>query len=223
MSVTWATLAHYHRTTFKHLSRNQIRESVTDLDTEPRKPWGHVGFRRKPYLSRLLPVSLPHTPAPPHRISRCWTLARPGLTHACLHSVSVYRLSRSPRTLSPHSDVQSRAHTRFPTPRLSIPDLPNPPTPRQSRALRANPISSRFRRRRSRGVSHTSEVMWPRSVFCRCRSNRRWTERDTQPNTNFCSAGAWILTNNRTAPDIGGSILHCGHGGQRRIITTWTV
>lgn len=62
MSVTWATLAHYHRTTFKHLSRNQIRESVTDLDTEPRKPWGHVGFRRKPYLSRLLPVSLPHTP-----------------------------------------------------------------------------------------------------------------------------------------------------------------
>lgn len=94
-SMTWATLAHYHRSTFKHLSRNQIRESVTDLYTEPVKPWGNVGFRRKPYLSRLVPVS----PPAPHRISRCWTLTRLGLTHACLHSVSVYRLSPSPRTL----------------------------------------------------------------------------------------------------------------------------
>lgn len=63
MSVTWATLAHYHRSTFKHLSRNQIRESVTDLYTEPIKPWGHVGFWRKPYLSRLVPVSPPRPPS----------------------------------------------------------------------------------------------------------------------------------------------------------------
>lgn len=101
--------AHYHRSTFKHLSRNQIRKSVTDLYMKPIKPLGHVGFRRKPYLGRLVPVSPP--PLDSHSL---------GLTHTHTHLFTLSEcVQAEPLSLDsqPHSDIQSQAHIRFPTPR----------------------------------------------------------------------------------------------------------
>lgn len=98
--------AHFHKSTCKHRSWNQIRKSVTDLYMEPKKPSGHVGFRRKPYLGRLVPVSPPSVRLSQHRAH----------THLFTLGECVQAEPLSPDS-QPHSDVQSQVHIRLPTPR----------------------------------------------------------------------------------------------------------
>lgn len=131
---------HYHRSTFKHLSQNQIRESVTDPYTEPIKPRGHARFRRKLY-SKLVSLAYPSDShslglhaAPTLVYTRCVCVCV--CTSVCV-CVCIQAEPLSPDS-QPHWDFQSQARKRLPTP------LPVSRTPvilqLRGRAVRSGPI-----------------------------------------------------------------------------------
>lgn len=182
---------------------------------EPIKPRGHVGFRRKLYMSKQVspPIHQTHSlgllAAPTLVYTRCVCVCL--RLYVCTGWAPLPRLSATLRLSVTGSHTLTHTSPRIPDPR-------NPPTPRQSRALRANPISSEFRHLWSRRVSNTSEV--PLHL----------------PSTRLTSVGlsgnfrpwlklrrhAWIITHSRTAQNTQGSILHSCHVGQRRIMTKST-